>query len=107
MVGEPKASTMILLSKQGLVLAELEYPLLPTLKTEKILEGSPERELGNFRKRTEEMRKMKGYLLLRGGRLLGQGQAHERDPTKGRRRRLSCCQIRSLSLVSRPRGPEE
>ena len=98
---------MILLPEQGLVLAELEDPLLPTLKTDKVLEGPPERERVNFRKRTEEMRKMKGYLLLRGSRLLGQGQAHERYPTKDRRRCLNCCQIRSLSLVSRPQGPEE
>jgi hypothetical protein len=33
MVGKPKASTMILLTKQGLILAELEDFLLPTLET--------------------------------------------------------------------------
>jgi hypothetical protein len=47
--------------------------------------------------------------LLRGleGRLLGQGQAHERRPTKVRLRLLNCCQIRIQSLVPRPQGPEE
>jgi hypothetical protein len=53
MVGEPKASTMVLLPEQWLVLTELEDPLLPTLKTDQVLEGPPERELVNFRKRTE------------------------------------------------------
>jgi hypothetical protein len=63
MVGEPEASTMILLTKQGLVLAELVDFRLPALETEEILEGFPEGPLRNFRNRNEEMREVKSDLL--------------------------------------------